>query len=234
MALILKLFIAHLLGDFILQTDKIVADKNRKKAKSVWLYFHAISHGLLSMILVAEWTFLPFAVGIIIIHLLIDLGKLYFNKDRYKREAFFIDQLLHLITIAVVAQLYKPVPINLSELMRDEMIALYASVLFLTKPVSVIIKIFISKWTPVNTEKNSLQSAGNWIGIIERLLIFGFIMIGKWEAVGFLLAAKSIFRFGDLRGSNDRKLTEYVLIGTLTSFSIAILIGMLMHLFAMV
>lgn len=40
------------------------------------------------------------------------------------------------------------------------------------------------------------------------------------EAVGFLLAAKSVFRFGDLRDDQDRKRTEYVLIGTLLSFGL--------------
>ncbi|TVR27761.1 MAG: DUF3307 domain-containing protein, partial [Balneolaceae bacterium] len=40
------------------------------------------------------------------------------------------------------------------------------------------------------------------------------------------LAAKSIFRFGDLTRSKDRKLTEYILVGTLLSFLIAIATGM--------
>ncbi|VTP98075.1 Uncharacterised protein [Sphingobacterium daejeonense] len=31
------------------------------------------------------------------------------------------------------------------------------------------------------------------------------------EGVGFLLAAKSIFRFGDLTNAKDTKFTEYVL-----------------------
>jgi len=39
------------------------------------------------------------------------------------------------------------------------------------------------------------------------------------------LAAKSIFRFGDLKEAKDRKLTEYVLVGTLLSFGIALLVG---------
>jgi hypothetical protein len=53
-----------------------------------------------------------------------------------------------------------------------------------------------------------------------------FVITGKWEAIGFLLAAKSVFRFGDLRKSKDRKLTEYILIGTLISFGISILTGL--------
>jgi hypothetical protein len=60
------------------------------------------------------------------------------------------------------------------------------------------------------------------LGILERLFIFFFILLKYWEGIGFLLAAKSVFRFGDLSKSEDRSLTEYILIGTLLSFGMAI------------
>lgn len=105
-------------------------------------------------------------------------------------------------------------------------------VVLLTKPTSIIIKNIISIWMPEskNKEDNSLQNAGNYIGILERLFVFCFIITNHFEAIGFLLAAKSIFRFGDLKEAKDRKLTEYVLIGTLLSFGIAILVGLLLNL----
>jgi len=71
-----------------------------------------------------------------------------------------------------------------------------------------------------------LNNAGKYIGMLERLFVFVFIITGNWEGIGFLLAAKSVFRFGDLKESKDRKLTEYILIGTLLSFGIAIATGM--------
>lgn len=73
----------------------------------------------------------------------------------------------------------------------------------------------------------SLPDAGQYIGIIERLLIFTFILVGQWGAIGFLMAAKSIFRFGDLTRTKDRRLTEYILVGTMLSFGTAILTGIL-------
>ena len=63
--------------------------------------------------------------------------------------------------------------------------------------------------------------------MLERLLVFGFIVLQQWPAIGWLIAAKSILRFSDLSRAKDRKLTEYVLIGTLLSFSLAIFIGLL-------
>ncbi|MDX1471964.1 MAG: DUF3307 domain-containing protein, partial [Flavobacteriaceae bacterium] len=73
--------------------------------------------------------------------------------------------------------------------------------------------------------------AGKYIGILERLFVFTFILLGHWEAVGFLLTAKSVFRFGDLKDSRHRKLTEYVLIGTLLSFGIATLTALAVSVF---
>ena len=49
------------------------------------------------------------------------------------------------------------------------------------------------------------------------------------EGIGFLLAAKSIFRFGDLNKAQELRNTEYILIGTLTSFAIAISIGLIIY-----
>lgn len=96
-------------------------------------------------------------------------------------------------------------------------------------PTSIIMKVIIAKWLPESDDESpkSLQNAGKYIGILERVLIFIFITTNHFEAVGFLLAAKSIFRFGELKEAHDLKLTEYVLIGTLLSFGIAIGIALL-------
>lgn len=100
-------------------------------------------------------------------------------------------------------------------------------------PTSITMRVIIARWIPDNQPDSpkSLQNAGKYIGILERVLIFVFILTNHFEAVGFLLAAKSIFRFGDLKEAHDLKLTEYVLIGTLLSFGIAIVTAMLAQMF---
>lgn len=67
-----------------------------------------------------------------------------------------------------------------------------------------------------------LLSAGKYIGILQRLFVLGFILLNQWSSIGLLIAAKSVFRFSDLSRAKDRKLTEYILIGTLISFGLAI------------
>lgn len=228
MIIFLKLLIAHLLGDFIFQSSAFVKEKEQKKIKSVRLYFHAVLHGLLSIILLWDISFWKNALIIIITHFLIDITKVYYNSKKHQREAFLIDQISHILILIIISLQFTNTTIYYSALFSNQSVILSAFLLFLTKPSSIFIKIFISKWTPEKTAKiDSLESAGNWIGILERLLIFVFIIIGKFEAVGFLLAAKSIFRFGDLKEGNDRKLTEYILIGTLSSFGTAIIAGIL-------
>ncbi len=69
------------------------------------------------------------------------------------------------------------------------------------------------------------MAAGALIGYLERILILTFTLLGSYTAVGFVLAAKSIFRFGELTRSTDRSLTEYVLIGSLLSVVITTLVG---------
>src|SRR5690606_28745038 len=105
---------------------------------------------------------------------------------------------------------------------------LLTAVVIVTVPSSVVIKMLISQWAPHTgqNEDDSLQHAGQYIGILERLFALTFALTGHWEAVGFLITAKSVFRFGDLRKAKDRKMTEYVLIGTLLSFGIALFTGM--------
>lgn len=93
--------------------------------------------------------------------------------------------------------------------------------------MSIIIQKTLMPWSNLNGEAydDSLLNTGKYIGILERSFVF--VLANRWEAAGFLLAAKSMFRFGDLKESKDRKLTEYILLGTLLSFGIAIVISML-------
>jgi hypothetical protein len=70
---------------------------------------------------------------------------------------------------------------------------------------------------------HDLLKAGGVIGFLERVLSFILISSNQFAAVGFIIAAKSILRFKDI----DTAKTEYLLIGSLLSFGIAILLGII-------
>lgn len=229
MIILIKLLLAHLIGDFFLQPKKWVEEKEIKKLKSPKLYIHIAIHIALLFILLWDISLWPLILAIGILHLLIDSIKILLQKKKTKRLWFFIDQTLHLLSIVVAYSLLVANDFEVEIIFTRQALLLSVCLLFLTQPVSIIMKTIFSKWNISKlTEGNeSLKDAGKYIGILERLLVFVFVILNHWEAVGFLITAKSVFRFGDLKESKQRKLTEYILIGTLISFGIAIVMGII-------
>lgn len=234
MMLFIQLLLAHLIGDFVLQSTAMIKDKQANKLRSPWLYIHCLIHGILVLLFTGNPAFWPWALLTTVSHFFIDALKVRFSNTENERAFFFVDQLLHLLVIVTIAFVYQPfLPEKLEAwLHSDNALLFFTAIVFLTAPVSHLTRVIISRWTPSvigfdrsMSDNDSLMSAGKYIGILERLFVFGFIVSGHFESIGFLLAAKSIFRFGDLREAGDRKLTEYVLIGTLVSFGIAMLTG---------
>jgi hypothetical protein len=230
MIILLKLILAHLIGDFLLQPKSWVNEKQKHKALSGVLYLHVLIHAGLILLLTWDIDLWPLAVLIGLGHLVIDIAKIYLQKEKNKTLWFITDQLLHLVLVAGLWYWWFDYPVIIADPAFSAIFWIYVTaIFFITFPTGIIIKELLSSWSEILFEGSdeSLADAGKYIGILERLLIFTFIVTGHWEGVGFLLAAKSIFRFGDLKESKDRKLTEYILIGTLLSFGIAIVVSLL-------
>ena len=230
---LIKLILVHLIGDFFLQPNTWVKDKERKKLRSIKLYLHVAIHIVLIFLIFLNFGVWRVALSIGVLHFMIDALKSIFQTKKNARLLFFVDQVLHFTSIVVVWHFFYKGSLNISFFNETKTWTLIAGALFLTMPTSIVMRVIIAKWLPDNQPDSpqSLQNAGKYIGILERVLIFLFILTNHFEAVGFLLAAKSIFRFGDLKEAHDLKLTEYVLIGTLLSFGIAIVTAMLIQMF---
>lgn len=230
MLILIKLILVHLIGDFLVQPTSWVKEKERRKAGSPKLYFHVLIHGALVLLLLWDLSLWQIALAVTISHLLIDLTKLYAQKPKTKTAWLVADQAIHIVSILIIWGVFTEVSVDWQLVFQDTaLLGLITLVLFLTQPASIILSTLLKKWSdsiPSQSDQ-SLQDAGKYIGILERLFVFSFIATGHWEAVGFLLAAKSVFRFGDLRKSKERKLTEYILIGTLLSFGTAMISGLI-------
>lgn len=229
MILLIKLILAHFIGDFVLQPKSWVKEKEIKKASSPKLYLHILIHGLLVLLLLWDLDYWPLALLLMVLHGIIDLTKLYAQTESRKTNWFLIDQVLHFISILVVWYFWFHPFLNFTEWTENPGVWIYAaSLLFITIVSGILIQVLLSNWSKTLKDSNeeSLNNAGKYIGLLERLFVFTFVVTGNWQAIGFLLAAKSVFRFGDLKEAKDRKLTEYILIGTLLSFGIAVATGM--------
>ncbi len=250
--ILFKFLIAHFAGDFLLQPSRIV-EKRRKSLFNLALVYHILIH--LACILVVflfdvDWLMV---VVILTAHGLIDmlkagaeirLSRLVPEKTAGKHPGwniwtFVVDQVLHLIVILVVWLVATGQSgVIDSFTVPDRWWLILLAYLVLTTPTGMLIGKLVRRWYEeilsgseqatgtVTAGAGGLPKAGSWIGVIERVLTLSFILIGSFEAIGFLLAAKSILRIGDLKDDREHKKTEYILIGTLLSFGITIMTGL--------
>ena len=228
MVLFTKLLLAHLIGDFLLQPNRWVVHKEANKIKSKYLYVHVLLHFVLIMVLVWNLDYWKIALLISVSHYFIDLAKLYATPlFKLRSIPFFIDQFLHIIVLYACAY-YGNLWENTIVLFENFDWALITAVVFVSFPSAIIMgKLLEAMSNKIELDHKSLPNAGKYIGVLERLFVLMFIIMGRWEAIGLLIGAKSVFRFNDLKESNNRKLTEYILIGTLLSFGLAILAGII-------
>ncbi|HMU44281.1 MAG TPA: DUF3307 domain-containing protein [Ignavibacteriaceae bacterium] len=221
-----KLFLSHLFTDFILQRKLWIDDRKVKHFYSGYLYLHTFITALLAWILIG-WQYWIVAIIILITHTLID-GWKSFQDD--KPKYFFIDQILHLLVIVGCwyFTFYESSDIETSwdniNSNADFWIVSTAFV-FLSLPAGFMIGELTKKWSTGLNNSAALVNGGRWIGIIERLVILILVLQNQYEAIGLLIAAKSILRFSE----NDRpeQKTEYLLIGTLISLCLAMVTGLL-------
>lgn len=230
-SLLARLFLAHLVGDFLLQPDRWVAGKNARHFRSSFLYLHAFVHFALAWIASASMGGWKMAIVIAIGHIVLDGGKALLKVEGV--GAFVLDQFGHILILlgcwmqttrvawGAAAKLWAASPQVLWPMCG------YGAIIFLFPK---LIALATRQWrVGLPAEREPLVKAGRWIGIIERVLVLTFVLIDNFGAIGFLLAAKSVLRFGDLRDARDKGQTEYVLIGTLLSFGLTILTGLLVR-----
>src|SRR5690606_1364662 len=127
--------------------------------------------------------------------------KLYLTDRRNYRWMFTLDQLLHLAVLLAVAYGIEPFSVDLEPFLGGAPILLITFLVFITYVCSIVIRMFLAPYieeiaeAEAGEEGGSLKNAGTYIGMLERLFVFGFILMQQWAAIGLLIAAKSVFRF---------------------------------------
>ena len=234
---------AHLLGDFILQTDSSVQDKKR----AAGLVRHGVIIGLLSYFflgLISSW---QIPIGIAVSHILLDAWKLRSQKGT-QLSRFVIDQVGHLAILALFAwaagYAFPDAPqlgfvlfgtgyqVALV-LMSGAISAIYVGSFLVELSFGSLGMEGLEAQGPNSSQdkkgglEKGIKDGGRVIGYLERGLIFVFILADYPAGIGFLVAAKSIFRFGELTDSTRRSQAEYIIIGTLLSILIGTVLSYL-------
>lgn len=214
------LLFAHVLADFVFQTNWMVRNKQHQKALA--------AHGAIVLLtaIAATGSLGWGLLWLTAIHLAIDALK---ARMKPRLAAFLLDQVAHMATLAALA-LWQPdlwangIWADLTPL--PALMLASAGAILATRAGGFAIGFLMAPFAaslPDKITAESLPGAGRVIGQLERGLIFALVLLGQPEGVGLLIAAKSILRFGAVR--DDRALSEYVIIGTLASFAWALLVA---------
>ncbi|NIJ52094.1 DUF3307 domain-containing protein [Dyadobacter arcticus] len=242
----LLLLLAHVLVDFYWQPTSWVIDKKQKSFKSKYLYFHVILVIFVSYLLLGQWNNPWPALALGLVHGIIDILKTRFDK-KGTLTWFVADQTAHLISIIITALIINDnLPAGFDTfktwLYTPKTLAVLAGALVSLSPVSFLVGILTKPWREELTRlapdaNDNLANAGRWIGMSERLLIFVFVLVSQFAAIGFLIAAKSLLRYNDKAAAGDispayiSKKSEYVLVGTLMSYTCAIAVALAVKMF---
>jgi len=242
LATLIPLLAAHLLADFPFQPRSWVAARQKRGLRAWRLHVHALIQGAMTFAVVALiWGSLRMwwvPVIVTVSHLIIDAGK---SRLRDSATTFLLDQAAHIAVLIGVTALWgqaiAAVPASVTAAS-----AFLIAVVSLWWVAGTFIEKATARWknerevracaapeglgTTRSPETEGLRGAGLWIGRLERVLIFLFVLMGRFEAIGFLIAAKSVFRFGEVTRPGQRKEAEYILVGTMASFLLAVLIGL--------
>lgn len=231
-----NLLLAHLIADFWLQSDRMVAEKKQFGFRGRALYFHSLIVAVVSYVFVFDCRFWCAAILIFMTHCAIDYVKTCFKKGAL---LFAVDQLVHVVLLYIISKCYISCNADWHQIawIPEEYAlatpALICAFVVCTSPANYFIREIIAdfkidtglkkKCTQNGGPVSKLKNAGALIGSLERLLVLLFVLIGNYEAAGFTVAAKSILRFKDDEGPR----TEFVLVGTLLSFLIAVVVAMI-------
>jgi hypothetical protein len=236
---LLMLVLAHLLGDFVFWPATRMWAKRPASARM--LLWHALMVTGTCIVVIGG---LPWAVLAITFVTRLGIDWLTDRKPGAGPRVLVADQLLHLAVIFLLAWLYGREVGSHSWIGRasgQHEDALRTMMLFLGGYVlcvpagGVMIGAFVSPLTAQIDRGllEGLEHGGKYIGWLERSIVFLLMVIGQPAGIGFLIAAKSIFRFGEIKEPEHRKLAEYIIIGTFFSFGWALAATALMlHLLA--
>jgi len=197
----LLLLFGHIMADFYLQT-RGMAEKKEKSIK--WVLLHSLCY-FGTMILIGLPVISHEIVFIIILasilHLAIDTFKYFYllvmTQKRKKtqvmeRNIFFLDQLLHFLSLFFITYVIIINDIVIRELKvvkeffciidisEVQILSWILALLIIYKPANIAIQKLLLIYKPENkgVDKKTDNNAGRFIGTVERIIMLIFLAIG--------------------------------------------------------
>lgn len=233
--MITAMFLAHFVGDFVLQTDKLAQWKGRSyggvlvHCLVIWLvtWLFSLPFGM------QFWPWVLFIVGW---HVVIDVSQLFLMRQfpilqtrYYAFGRFMLDQLLHMtvILIALVGSGY----LHLGSAGTDIMAALQTNRFwtlalaysFITMPAWILVKFAIYGLINDSPPDFTELRRNKYVCILERLLITTLVFSGSILLVPFIPLVRIYFEREEVmtRGRSTLYVAEL-----LSSVLLAVLVGL--------
>lgn len=109
----------------------------------------------------------------------------------------------------------------------DRFAVIVAGLLFLQATANLVVRLVLDSAGSPAEESETTLKGGRILGPMERTFIFALGVAGELTAASIIVAAKGLLRFPELqrdKGSRVDALTEYFLVGSLTSWLLAVLL----------
>jgi hypothetical protein len=228
--MIVAMFLAHLVGDFILQWDRLALWKSRELQG-------VLVHGLI--VTAVTWLFaIPFAPGwwqgilfIGIAHTTIDAAQWVYPLPGSPLIRFLSDQFLHLLVIMIslaaggYLNLTAPGDDILFGIQHNYFLVYLLGFAFLTMPAWVLLK-FLGYALVERSGPSFLDGSSKYIGIVERLLAATFVLMDQF----FLIPLVAIPRlFLEWRQYNNKKRRILYLFELFVGVSLAVIVGLILR-----
>jgi hypothetical protein len=230
-SVLLRLLIIHFLVSALIYRKIFTSADNKKFYRSKWVY---IASGIYSLLIYCAnsswldvWIIPCFFTAFLFI-------SIFCNQIKHQSVRLLVFQLILLSLLFSLRiyfsdfQFFSILPPLRTFLNSKRTLLVIFGLVILIWPIGYIIGQITEPFRKqLDDEEVSkgLEKAGMWIGCLERTIIYIFVLSNFLTAIAFLVTAKSIFRFGEI--TKSRKEAEYILIGTLMSYSIAMVIGFL-------
>jgi len=232
----LPLFSAYLLAEFVFMQDREGEISGLRRGLC-----RAALAATLGYLLAGCWRAWPIPAAIFLLHGLID--GIWIRQKARRLPSFLAEHAAHFFAIILIALLPLLIP-SMRPAFRPAapwlrpayfaLLTLLSGILLTVQAGSQLIDLAVKPFLDqMQAARRALQpegvegqdlirqgfvQGGRVIGQLERALILLFVLVDQPAGVGFLIAAKSLLRFGEIRENTNRMEAEYIIIGTLASF----------------
>lgn len=230
------LLIAHLIGDFVLQTEQMALKKGNMLN---WLVLHALELGAITWLLCWSPLVWPVVFVVFLTHLVFDWVKP--RLPGHPLKWYIWDQAGHITTLLLCAYWMADrgglglEQMPLTRIVSLNILVLVAAYLVVGRPITVGVYLFLKPWQDELIRANGngaaaspvtgLERSGVWVGSLERFLTLTCVLVGEYTPIAGIVIAKAILRYGEISQPHFRKRADYFILGTIGSVGLAIAVG---------